>query len=84
MRWEALPPRPLDSDELRQLVDELAEQPAIWLPLVARDGGGRHFESLRRDEYVDVWVICWGPDSDTTPTRHRCGDSASTASPTPE
>jgi predicted metal-dependent enzyme (double-stranded beta helix superfamily) len=65
MTWETLPARTLDKQELRRLVDALAERPETWLTRVTLDGESRHFESLYRDEYVDVWVIGWGPGSDT-------------------
>ena len=65
MTWESLPARPLDKHELRRLVDGLAEQPDLWRDQVDFDGERRHFVSLHRDEYVDVWLICWGPFDDT-------------------
>jgi predicted metal-dependent enzyme (double-stranded beta helix superfamily) len=65
MTWETLPARTLDKQELRRLVEVLAERPETWLSRVTLDGESRHFESLYRDEYVDVWVIGWGPGSDT-------------------
>ena len=27
--------------------------------------GRRHYASIHRDEYVDVWLICWSPGNDT-------------------
>jgi predicted metal-dependent enzyme (double-stranded beta helix superfamily) len=65
MRWETLPARMLDKQELRSLVDSLAELPELWLHAADIDTGRRHFESVHRDEYVDVWLICWGPEDDT-------------------
>ena len=56
----------LDPDALRDLVDGLAARPEEWEALVRHDTGGRHFTLLRRDEQVEVWLICWtGEDHDT-------------------
>ncbi|MEV4257611.1 cysteine dioxygenase family protein [Spirillospora sp. NPDC049652] len=60
-----LPARPLDKHELRELVDELAERPELWRQHVAFSDGERHYASLHRDEYVDVWLLCWTPENDT-------------------
>ncbi|WP_433327099.1 cysteine dioxygenase [Spirillospora sp. CA-294931] len=60
-----LPNRPLDRQELRELVDRLAEQPGLWRKHVAFSADERHYASLHRDEYVDVWVLCWTPENDT-------------------
>jgi hypothetical protein len=60
--------RNLDSRELAQFVSELADRPELWNHLVAFSPGlpgERHFACLHRDEYVDVWLLCWTPDSDT-------------------
>ncbi|KWX00415.1 cysteine dioxygenase [Carbonactinospora thermoautotrophica] len=65
MTFEALPARTLDKRELRQLVDNLAERPELWRHLVAFSDEKRHYESLYRDEYVDVWLLCWTPRNDT-------------------
>jgi hypothetical protein len=56
----------LDLEALRDLVDGLAARPAGWEGRVRHDTGGRHFELLRRDDAVEVWLICWaGADHDT-------------------
>jgi quercetin dioxygenase-like cupin family protein len=65
MTWESLPARPLDRHELRRLVDVLAEHPDLWRSHEDFDDGRRHFVSLHRDEYVDVWLICWSALNDT-------------------
>jgi predicted metal-dependent enzyme (double-stranded beta helix superfamily) len=57
--------RPLDKRELRELVEDLAGRPDEWRDLVAFPDGQRHFVSLRRDEHVDVWLLCWIPGNDT-------------------
>jgi predicted metal-dependent enzyme (double-stranded beta helix superfamily) len=63
--FPALPARYLDQDELTALVDDLAARPEAWRDQVTTAGGTRHFASLHRDEYVDVWLICWSPGNDT-------------------
>jgi Cysteine dioxygenase type I len=65
MEWNALPARTLDQHELRQLVEELAVEPELWQQHVVFAAGDRHYESLYRDEHVDVWVLCWVTDNDT-------------------
>jgi len=63
--FPALPARYLDQDELTALVDDLAARQEAWRDQVTCAGGDRHFVSLHRDEYVDVWLICWSPGNDT-------------------
>ncbi|MFL6052146.1 MAG: cysteine dioxygenase [Actinoallomurus sp.] len=65
MAFESLPARSLDRQELRRLVDDLAGRPETWRELVDFPDGHRHYVSLHRDEYVDVWLLCWTPESDT-------------------
>ncbi|WP_018655423.1 cysteine dioxygenase [Actinomadura flavalba] len=60
-----LPPRALDKRELLDLVNELADRPDVWRRHVAFSDGERHYASLYRDEYVDVWLLCWTPENDT-------------------
>ena len=55
----------LDRRALRRLVSRIAADPDQWRPLVRFDGADRHFEELRRDEAVDVWVISWANGNDT-------------------
>ena len=50
---------------LEALVAELMEQPDAWEHLVAHDPGQRRYELLRRDDEVEVWLICWMHDHDT-------------------
>lgn len=65
MSFASLPARCLDKHELRELVDVLARDPGSWREHVAFPDGHRHYVSLHRDEYVDVWVLCWTPENDT-------------------
>lgn len=65
MTWPSLPARNLDRSELEALVNTLAGQPDRWDGLVAFSSQQRHFVSLFRDDFVDVWVLCWTPENDT-------------------
>jgi quercetin dioxygenase-like cupin family protein len=60
-----LPPRNLDRSELQRLVEALAREPASWCEPVPPTDASRHFFSLYRDDYVDVWVITWTARGDT-------------------
>ena len=51
--------------ELRELVRELAGQPAMWGHLVRHDPRERVYEQLLRDEHVAVYLICWMDGQDT-------------------
>ncbi|POM24683.1 Cysteine dioxygenase [Actinomadura rubteroloni] len=62
---DGLPARVLDRDELRELVDRLADEPGVWRQHVAFSDDERHYASLYRDEFVDVWLLCWTPENDT-------------------
>jgi predicted metal-dependent enzyme (double-stranded beta helix superfamily) len=64
MAWP-LPARNLDRSELEALVNELAGEAGRWRDHVAFHDDRRHFASLHRDEYVDVWLMCWTPVNDT-------------------
>jgi hypothetical protein len=65
MALPPLPERNLDRIELQRLVDQLALEPARWQEEVAFSDVERHFVSLHRDEYVDVWLLCWTDANDT-------------------
>lgn len=65
MTFSALAARYLDQLELTELVDDLAARPDVWSSLVTHAGGQRQYASLHRDEYVDIWLICWSPGNDT-------------------
>ncbi|HYB30810.1 MAG TPA: cysteine dioxygenase family protein [Solirubrobacteraceae bacterium] len=65
MKWPSLPARNLDRGELQTLVDALANDPARWREFVTFSSPTRHFVSLHRDEYVDVWLLCWNRGDDT-------------------
>ena len=61
----SLPARNLDRSELTALVDRLAEDPEGWSRLIDYDDDERVYVSLHRDDYVDVWLLCWTPENDT-------------------
>lgn len=65
MNLSALPARFLDQRELTELVESLASRPDLWSDQVAFAAGDRHYNSVHRDEYVDIWLICWSPGNDT-------------------
>ena len=65
MNFTALPARYLDQPELAELVENLAGRPDLWSDQVIWAGGRRYYASIHRDEYVDVWLICWFPGNDT-------------------
>ncbi|MEV5597286.1 cysteine dioxygenase family protein [Streptomyces sp. NPDC052496] len=63
--FAALPARNLGKRELRTLVDRLAQAPGLWRGEVAFSDAERHYASLHRDAYVDIWLLCWTRRSDT-------------------
>lgn len=65
MHLKSLPARNLERPELEQLVNRLAAEPELWSEHVDFPDDRRLFVSLYRDEFVDVWVLCWTPASDT-------------------
>ena len=62
---ETLPDRDLDHDELRALACAVAARPERWRHHLAFDADNRVYASLHRDAHVDVWLLCWTPESDT-------------------
>lgn len=61
-----LPDRYLEPAEIRAWVDRLAERRDLWEPLLDFDRpDGRHYVSLHRDAFLDVWLLCWNTDDDT-------------------
>jgi predicted metal-dependent enzyme (double-stranded beta helix superfamily) len=65
MTLPSLPARNLDRDELETLVHQLSSDPERWRELVGFSAEERVFVSLYRDDYVDVWLLCWTPENDT-------------------
>lgn len=65
MSIPVLPARYLDQRELAELVEALAGRGDLWNRYVSYAGGRRHYESIHRDEYVDIWLICWSSGNDT-------------------
>jgi hypothetical protein len=46
-------------------VDELAKDSRRWVEHIAFAEAARHYVSLHRDEYVDIWLLCWNRGDDT-------------------
>jgi hypothetical protein len=46
-------------------VNTLAGQPEQWHGLIGFAADGRHYVSLHRDDYVDIWLLCWKHVDDT-------------------
>jgi Cysteine dioxygenase type I len=65
MSWMSLPARNLDPAELQNLVNLIAAQPELWRDQLAFSDDQRHFVSLYRDDYIDVWLLCWTRVNDT-------------------
>ncbi|HLY48569.1 MAG TPA: hypothetical protein VKR21_05180 [Solirubrobacteraceae bacterium] len=65
MSWMSLPARNLDPAELEALVNRLAALPDLWREHIGFSDEERHFVSLYRDDYVDVWLLCWTLANDT-------------------
>jgi hypothetical protein len=65
MTMASLPARYLGKHELAELVEKLAGRPDLWSAEVAYAAGRRHYASIHRDEYVDIWLICWSLGNDT-------------------
>ncbi len=65
MALPSLPARNLERAELEELVADIARDPEVWRTRVAFSDEERHFVSLYRDDYVDVWLLCWTRENDT-------------------
>lgn len=65
MALPSLPARNLERAELEELVEQLAGEPDSWRELVEFSDDERVFVSLYRDDYVDVWLLCWTRENDT-------------------
>lgn len=61
-------------DELATVVTDVAAHPSAWSGLVEFDLTRRHYARLRRDDSVEVWLICWDLGQDTL--LHDHGGSA--------
>jgi quercetin dioxygenase-like cupin family protein len=55
----------LGAGALRQVVDELAAEPASWAHLVRHDPRQRVFEQIIDEPDMEAWLICWMPGHDT-------------------
>lgn len=64
----SVPRRNLDAQELRAFVREIVAAPELWRGQAQDDlvqPGQRHYVSLYRDEYIDVWLLFWNLQDDT-------------------
>jgi hypothetical protein len=62
----SLPPRYIDKYELAELAEDLSGRRELWADQISfSPSGHRHYASIHRDEYVDIWLICWRPGNDT-------------------
>jgi len=66
--------RQLTTAELREIVTEKAHDSDSWAAEVRFDLTERHYLRLRRDDAVEVWLICWDIGQDTL--LHDHGGSA--------
>ena len=55
----------LSDEELLAVANRIAAQPALWSHHIAHDSTHRTYKQLLRDEYLDVWLLCWSHDHDT-------------------
>lgn len=55
----------LSRDRLRDIVSELAAQPAGWRPLVRYDPARRWYQLLRQHEDHEIWLLSWLPGQGT-------------------
>ncbi len=65
MTLPSLPARNLDRSELESLVDAFTRDDQRWRALVDFSDEKRVFVSLHRDDFVDVWLLCWTRLNDT-------------------
>ena len=61
----ALPGRNLTKRELQDWVVGFAKQPELWERHINHAPGRRHYASLFRDSFIDVWLLCWNTVDDT-------------------
>ncbi|MFF3611631.1 cysteine dioxygenase [Streptomyces sp. NPDC002580] len=76
MTYASLPDRTLDKRELQRLVDDLASRPELWRDRIAFSHEERHYASPHRDEFVDVWLLCWTRRNDTGRHDHDLSSGA--------
>ncbi len=62
---ELLPDRTLTRPELVDLARRVVADPSLWREHIRYSDDHRHYVSLYRDTFVEVWLICWTPASDT-------------------
>ncbi len=57
--------RDLTNEELRSVAAQIGARPEHWSGEVHHDPAQRTYRQLLRDEYLDVWLLCWSHDHDT-------------------
>ncbi len=57
--------QPLDTRQLADLSQAVAEREELWRPLVVADPDRRRYRLLYEDDRVDVWLIMWMPGQGT-------------------
>jgi predicted metal-dependent enzyme (double-stranded beta helix superfamily) len=55
----------LTSEQLLLVATQIAARPALWSEHVRHDQTQRTYKQLVRDDYLDVWLLCWSHDHDT-------------------
>jgi predicted metal-dependent enzyme (double-stranded beta helix superfamily) len=55
----------LSDEQLLAVANQIAARPDLWSPHVDHDPSQRTYKQLLRDEYLDVWLLCWSRDHDT-------------------
>lgn len=50
---------------LKRLVERIAKSPEIWFASVRFDLSERYCSRLRREDDLEVWLICWDLGQDT-------------------
>jgi predicted metal-dependent enzyme (double-stranded beta helix superfamily) len=59
------PGRDLQRPELERLVEQIGARPDLWMSELDLEATVRTYASLHRGADVDVWALCWRPDTDT-------------------
>ena len=65
MLWESVPDENLSKVQLLAVVNDLAGELELSRKQATFSQGGRQFESLYRDDHVDIWLLYWTADDDT-------------------
>lgn len=69
-----MPTSPHNTVNLAQIATRLAEQRALWEPLIIFDAEERYYTRLAREPEFEAWLLTWLPDQRTE--WHDHGQSA--------